>query len=94
VFLLASSGALLGQVRNPEGVAFSVFSTGPLAGRLMLSVGDTGNNRIVGLDLGDASNQSSTAWPALSSSGFWQLVGAPNRLGSQVGQFRAPSKIN
>ncbi|HNB73068.1 MAG TPA: hypothetical protein PLS70_18250 [Acidobacteriota bacterium] len=92
--LLSQSGSALGQVRNPEGVAFSVFSTGPLAGRLMLSVGDTGNNRIVGLDLGDASNQSSTAWPALSSSGFWQLVGTPNRLGSQVGQFRAPSKIN
>ena len=91
--LLSPGGSALGQVRNPEGVTFSVFSTGPLAGRFLLSVGDTGNNRIVGLDLGDASNQSSTTWATSSSSGFWQLVGAPNRLGSQVGQFRAPSKI-
>ncbi len=91
--LLALSGAGLGQVRNPEGVTFSVFSAGPLAGRLMLSVGDTGNSRIVGLDLGDAITQSSATWVGSASFGFWQLVGTPNRLGSQVGQFRAPSKV-
>lgn len=75
---LALMGSLLGQVNQAEGVAVKFFATGPLAGNLFLVVGDTGNNRIQGRAL---------------PTGGWLLVGAPNNVGSGVGQFRAPSKI-
>ncbi len=76
--VLATIGSGLGFVRLPEGVTVSMFTAGPLAGISFLSVGDTANNRIVGRPVDTAT---------------WQLVGAPNNVGSAIGQFRSPSKI-
>lgn len=76
--LLAGAGAALGQVRAPEGVTLSAFSTGPLVGGVSLVVSDTTNNRIQGRNLNGTT---------------WVLVGSPNGLGTNPGQFRAPSKL-
>lgn len=76
--LLAGAGTALGQVRAPEGVTLSAFSTGPLVGGVSLVVSDTTNNRIQGRNLNGTT---------------WVLVGTPNGLGTNPGQFRAPSKI-
>ncbi|MBI4748109.1 MAG: hypothetical protein HY774_06440 [Acidobacteria bacterium] len=76
--VLATIGSTLGKVRLPEGVTVNLFTVGPLAGISFLSVGDTANNRIVGRPVDTAT---------------WQLVGAPNNVGSAIGQFRSPSKI-
>lgn len=75
---MALSGSLLGQVNQAEGVTVTQFSMGPSAGGPMLIVGDTGNNRIEGRFI---------------PTGGWQLIGAPNGIGTGIGQFRAPSKI-
>ncbi|MBI4750742.1 MAG: NHL repeat-containing protein [Acidobacteria bacterium] len=75
---LALTGVALGQVNQPEGVTLTQFITGPLAGNTLLVVGDTANNRIQGRPL---------------PTGGWTLIGAPNGIGSGVGQFRSPSKI-
>ncbi|HNH82111.1 MAG TPA: hypothetical protein PL157_07025, partial [Acidobacteriota bacterium] len=75
---LALTGSSLGQVNQPEGVTITQFVTGPLAGSPLLVVGDTANNRIQGRPL---------------PTGGWTLIGAPNGIGSGVGQFRSPSKI-
>ena len=75
---LALTGSSLGQVNYPEGVTITQFAIGPLAGSPLLVVGDTANNRIQGRPL---------------PTGGWTLVGAPNGVGTGVGQFRAPSKI-
>ncbi|MBI4752466.1 MAG: NHL repeat-containing protein [Acidobacteria bacterium] len=80
----AGIGGAMGQYRGPEGVTFSTFSTGVFAGGTTIVVGDTQNNRIQAKNL---------------PSGVWILVtGSPNppqtgTVGSQVGQFRNPSKI-
>ncbi|HNG94504.1 MAG TPA: hypothetical protein PLB32_16985 [Acidobacteriota bacterium] len=76
--LLAGAGTALGQVRAPEGVTLSAFSTGPLVGGISLVVSDTTNNRIQGRNLNGTT---------------WVLVGTPNGLGTNPGQFRAPSKL-
>ncbi|MBI4747502.1 MAG: DUF11 domain-containing protein [Acidobacteria bacterium] len=75
---LALVGSQLGQVNRAEGVTICQFAAGPFAGQSSLVVGDTLNNRIQG---------------RLLASGPWALIGAPNGIGSGVGQFRAPSKI-
>ena len=75
---MALTGSQLGQVNRPEGVTISQFLSGPFVGTPVLIVGDTGNNRIQGRFL---------------PTGSWTLIGAPNGLGTGVGQFRAPSKI-
>ncbi|MBI4748124.1 MAG: hypothetical protein HY774_06515 [Acidobacteria bacterium] len=75
---LALVGSQLGQVNRPEGVTVTQFATGPFAGGPFLVVGDTSNNRIQGRFI---------------PTGQWNLVGSPNNIGSGVGQFRAPSKI-
>ncbi|HNJ39278.1 MAG TPA: hypothetical protein PKZ53_02225, partial [Acidobacteriota bacterium] len=75
---LALVGTLLGQVNKAEGITVCQFASGPFAGQSSLVVGDTLNNRIQGRFL---------------ASGPWALLGAPNGIGSGVGQFRAPSKI-
>ncbi|MBI4749664.1 MAG: hypothetical protein HY774_14345, partial [Acidobacteria bacterium] len=55
------------------------FASGPFSsGGPMLVIGDTLNNRIQG---------------RFVPTGQWNLIGAPNGIGSGVGQFRAPSKI-
>lgn len=82
---LALIGSSLGQVNRPEGVTISYgFYSEPWSKQLgsgpMLVVSDTGNNRI-------------QARP-LDSPGQWDLVGAPNGSGTQIGQFRFPSKIH
>ncbi len=75
---MALTGSGLGQVRGAEGVSVTQFITGPYAGGQILVIGDTGNNRIQGRSL---------------PTGGWTLIGAPNGIGSGVGQFRSPSKI-
>lgn len=75
---LALVGSQLGQVNRAEGVTVCLFASGPLAGQSSLVVGDTLNNRIQGRFI---------------PTGQWNLIGAPNGIGSGVGQFRAPSKI-
>ncbi|MBI4749666.1 MAG: PD40 domain-containing protein [Acidobacteria bacterium] len=75
---LATTGTLLGKVNNAEGIVVKTFTAGPSAGTTLLVVSDTGNNRIQGKEL---------------PTGGWSLVGAPNNVGSGVGQFRGPSKI-
>jgi hypothetical protein len=75
---MALTGSALGQVNRPEGVTVVNFTSGPFAGGPMLIVGDTSNNRIQGRFI---------------PTGSWSLVGSPNNIGSGVGQFRAPSKI-
>lgn len=75
---LATSGTTLGKVRAPEGVTISSFTVGTLAGGDSLVVSDTTNNRIQG---------------RLLAGTTWVLVGTPNGLGTNPGQFRSPSKI-
>ncbi|HNG92825.1 MAG TPA: NHL repeat-containing protein, partial [Acidobacteriota bacterium] len=75
---LATSGTTLGKVRAPEGVTISSFTVGTLAGGDSLVVSDTTNNRIEG---------------RLLAGTTWVLVGTPNGLGTNPGQFRSPSKI-
>ena len=75
---MALTGSGLGQVSAAEGVTVTQFVAGPYVGGPMLIVGDTGNNRIEGRFI---------------PTGSWTLIGAPNGLGTGVGQFRAPSKI-
>ena len=75
---MALTGSQLGQVNRPEGVTVVQFTSGPFAGGPFLVVGDTSNNRIQGRFI---------------PTGQWNLVGSPNNIGSGVGQFRAPSKI-
>ncbi len=75
---IALTGSQLGQVNKAEGVTVSFFTAGPFAGNVLLVVGDTFNNRIQGRFL---------------PNGAWSLIGAPNNIGSGVGQFRNPSKI-
>ncbi|MBI4747602.1 MAG: NHL repeat-containing protein [Acidobacteria bacterium] len=82
---LAQIGTGLGQVNRPEGVTISYgFYSEPWRKQLesgpMLVVSDTGNNRV-------------QARP-LDSPGQWDLVGYPNGSGTQIGQFRFPSKIH
>ncbi|HNG94699.1 MAG TPA: SMP-30/gluconolactonase/LRE family protein, partial [Acidobacteriota bacterium] len=75
---MALTGSQLGQVNRPEGVTVVQFTSGPFSGGPFLVVGDTSNNRIQGRFI---------------PTGQWSLVGSPNNIGSGVGQFRAPSKI-
>ena len=75
---LALVGSQLGQVNRAEGVTVCQFATGPFAGQSSLVIGDTLNNRIQGRFI---------------PTGQWNLIGAPNGIGSGTGQFRAPSKI-
>ncbi|MBI4747508.1 MAG: PD40 domain-containing protein [Acidobacteria bacterium] len=75
---LALTGSQLGQVNRPEGVTIKFFLTGPFAGNLLLVVSDTMNNRIQG---------------RFVPTGQWKLVGVPNGLGTAIGSFRNPSKI-
>ncbi|HNH83513.1 MAG TPA: hypothetical protein PL157_14170, partial [Acidobacteriota bacterium] len=75
---MALIGSGLGQVNRPEGVAVVEFTSGQFAGGPVLVVGDTSNNRIQGRFL---------------PTGQWNLVGAPNGIGTGTGQFRAPSKV-
>ncbi|HNJ41777.1 MAG TPA: NHL repeat-containing protein, partial [Acidobacteriota bacterium] len=75
---MALIGSGLGQVNRPEGVTVVEFTSGQFAGGLVLVVGDTSNNRIQGRFL---------------PTGQWNLVGAPNGIGTGTGQFRAPSKV-
>ncbi len=90
--VLATIGSALGQVRGAEGVSVNVFAAGPLAGMRVLAVGDTGNNRLVGMDLGAMLRRGSgmTVGPEAIA---WQRLGTPNNIGIQIGQFRNPSKI-
>ena len=90
--VLATIGSALGQVRGAEGVSVNVFAAGPLAGMRVLAVGDTGNNRLVGMDLGAMLRRGSgmTVGPEAIA---WQRLGTPNTIGIQIGQFRNPSKI-
>ncbi len=75
---MALTGSGLGQVNRPEGVTVVEFTSGPFAGGPVLVVGDTSNNRIQG---------------RLIPTGQWNLIGAPNGIGTGVGQFRTPSKV-
>ncbi|MBI4748121.1 MAG: hypothetical protein HY774_06500 [Acidobacteria bacterium] len=75
---MALSGINLGQVNRPEGVTVTTFTSGSQAGNRFLIIGDTANSRIVGRPVG---------------TGGWSVIGSPNNIGSGVGQFRAPSKI-
>jgi sugar lactone lactonase YvrE len=75
---MALVGSQLGQVNRPEGVTVVNFTSGPLTGGPTLVIGDTSNNRIQGRFI---------------PTGSWSLIGSPNAIGSGVGQFRSPSKI-
>ncbi|HNB72491.1 MAG TPA: NHL repeat-containing protein, partial [Acidobacteriota bacterium] len=75
---VALTGSGLGQVNRAEGVSVTQFMTGPYAGGQVLVIGDTSNNRIQG---------------RLIPTGSWTLIGAPDSVGTGIGQFRAPSKI-
>lgn len=75
---MALTGSSLGQVNRAEGVTVCFFNSGPFSGGAFLVVGDTLNNRIQG---------------RFVPTGQWDLVGVPNNVGSQIGQFRNPSKI-
>ena len=75
---MALTGSGLGQVSAAEGVTVTQFVTGPYVVGPMLIVGDTGNNRIEGRFI---------------PTGSWTLIGAPDGVGTGVGQFRSLSKI-
>jgi sugar lactone lactonase YvrE len=75
---VATTGTMLGKVNTAEGIVVKTFTVGPFAGTSLLIVSDTGNNRIQGKEL---------------PTGGWSLIGSPNNIGSGVGQFRSPSKV-
>jgi sugar lactone lactonase YvrE len=62
---LCTLGGALGQVRGPEGVTITAFTSGPLAGVPSVVVSDTTNNRI----------QARSLLP-----GPWMLLGGPAQL--------------